>query len=104
MQLQALGAFCCRFVVYTTVHLMPTYWIVPPFEMLHGITFGIAWAAGVNYWSLLSVQSAEAVLHAPVAHFEHSSQQNALYNTYLGISTLCTSGRGIRVKVLLVHR
>jgi MFS transporter, PPP family, 3-phenylpropionic acid transporter len=45
----ALAAFCCRLLVYSTVHLMPTYWIVAPCEMLHGITFGIAWAAGVNY-------------------------------------------------------
>lgn len=45
----ALGAFCCRLAVYSTMHLMPTLWMVPPFETLHGITFGIAWAAGVNF-------------------------------------------------------
>lgn len=60
----ALAAFCCRLTVYATLHFMPSCWFVAPFEMLHGITFAIAWAAGVNYCKAMAPEGLKSTIQS----------------------------------------
>lgn len=84
----ALGAFCCRLAVYSSLHLMSTYWMVAPFEMLHGITFGIAWAAGVNYCQAVAPEGLKSTI------------QSVFGATYYGLGR----GTGGLIGGLLLHR
>lgn len=45
----ALAAYCMRLLAYSCLPLMPSLWMVLPVELLHGVTFGVAWCAGVNH-------------------------------------------------------
>ena len=43
-----VAAFVLRLMAYSTLSSWPTPWLVLPVELLHGITFGCAWAAGTS--------------------------------------------------------
>mmetsp|Transcript_16978 Transcript_16978/g.40500 ORF Transcript_16978/g.40500 Transcript_16978/m.40500 type:complete len:186 (+) Transcript_16978:342-899(+) len=43
-----IAAFVLRTSLYTLLPLWPTPWLVLPVELLHGITFGLAWSAGTH--------------------------------------------------------
>ena len=45
----ALAAYCIRLGAYSLIEAMPSVWYVTPVELLHAVTFGIAWTAGVNF-------------------------------------------------------
>jgi hypothetical protein len=60
----ALGAFCLRLLAYSTLHLMPTVWLVLPVELLHGITFGISWSAGVNYCNAVAPKGLQSTIQS----------------------------------------
>ena len=56
----ALGAFCVRLAAYSVLNFAPSPWFVVPVELLHGLTFGIAWSAGVNYCKTMAPIGLEA--------------------------------------------
>lgn len=43
-----LAAFCMRLFAYSCLSRLPSLWFVLPVELLHGVTFGVAWCGGVN--------------------------------------------------------
>lgn len=45
----ALAAYCVRLLAYSCLPLLPSLWLALPVELLHGVTFGVAWCAGVNH-------------------------------------------------------
>lgn len=45
----ALAAYCLRLLAYSCLPFLPSLWLVLPVELLHGVTFGVAWCAGVNH-------------------------------------------------------
>ena len=43
-----VAASVLRLSMYTLLASWPTTWLVLPVELLHGLTFGLAWAAGTH--------------------------------------------------------
>eukprot|EP00892_Ulva_mutabilis_P006319 jgi/Ulvmu1/4059/UM019_0036.1 len=43
-----LAAYCVRLFAYSCLRQMPSLWFILPVELLHGVTFGVAWCGGVN--------------------------------------------------------
>jgi hypothetical protein len=43
-----VAAYVLRLTMYTLLSSWPTTWLVLPVELLHGLTFGLAWAAGTH--------------------------------------------------------
>lgn len=43
-----VACFLLRLAAYSTLAYWPAPWMVLPVELLHGITFGCAWAAGTH--------------------------------------------------------
>ena len=66
------AAFVLRLMMYTFVGSWPTPWIVLPVELLHGLTFGLAWAAGTHKAALLAPDGLMSSMQVRVA--ETSSQ------------------------------
>ena len=70
-----LAAFVLRLTAYSTMAAWPTLWLLLPVEMLHGVTFGLAWATGAVY----------AKRTAPPGL--HTSLQSAFQSCYFGWGT-----------------
>eukprot|EP00891_Asterochloris_glomerata_P006483 jgi/Astpho2/6483/Aster-x0730 len=56
--------FALRHTCYVTLPWWPSVWMVQPVELLHGITFACAWAAGTVNCSRLSPPGFEATVQA----------------------------------------
>ena len=64
----ALFAFCIRFLGFS---IAPNPWVILPFQVLHGITFGLFWAAAVSYATIIAPEGMVATLQTIVSslHF-----------------------------------
>jgi hypothetical protein len=47
-------AFVLRLLAHSSLALWPTTWLILPVELLHGVTFGLAWACGTVKTAQLS--------------------------------------------------
>ena len=58
----SLAGFVVRLSCYWALHWWGSPWWVLPVELLHGITFGCAWAAGTEYSSKIAPAGLEATV------------------------------------------
>lgn len=59
-----LAAFVIRLTAYSTMALWPSVNIVLAVELLHGLTFGLAWAAGSEHCKRVAPVGLEATVQA----------------------------------------
>jgi len=57
-----MAAFVVRLLAYSTLLYWPSPWLVLPVELLHGITFGCAWAAGTEKCAILAPATLRATM------------------------------------------
>lgn len=70
-----LAAFVVRLVAYSTMAWWPSTTLVLAVELLHGLTFGLAWAAGAEYCRAIAPEGLEATV------------QSAFQSSYFGVGT-----------------
>lgn len=59
-----MGVYVFRLCLYGSMALAGTPWAVLPIEMLHGVTFGCAWAAGTLNCARIAPRGLEATTQA----------------------------------------
>ena len=59
-----LGTFILRFLLYTWLPAWNNPWLVLPIELLHGITFACAWAAGTVNCARIAPRGLKATTQA----------------------------------------
>ena len=59
-----LGVFILRFLLYTWLPAWHNPWLVLPVELLHGITFACAWAAGTVNCARIAPRGLKATTQA----------------------------------------
>lgn len=57
-------AFILRMAAYTGLPHAPTLWLVLPVELLHGLTFGLAWSVGTGYFAAIAPKGTEATFQS----------------------------------------
>lgn len=70
-----LAAFVVRLTAYATMAAWPTLWLVLAVEPLHGLTYGLAWAAGAAFAKKAAPPGLAATM------------QSAFHNSYFGLGT-----------------
>ena len=59
-----MGAYVLRLCLYASLSFIGSPWAVLPIEVLHGLTFGCAWAAGTLNCSRIAPKGLEATTQA----------------------------------------
>ena len=59
-----MGVYILRLCAYGSLSVFGTPWAVLPIELLHGVTFGCAWAAGTLNCSRIAPAGLEATTQA----------------------------------------
>lgn len=62
-----LAAFVARMLAYSSMASWPTLWLLLPVELLHGLTFGLAWALGTAFARGVAPPGLEATMQAAFA-------------------------------------
>lgn len=70
-----LGCYTLRFAGYAT---LSSAWAVLPFQLLHGITFGLYWTVGTTYAALCAPAGLEATLQGAFTALISAGQALAL--------------------------
>jgi len=68
-----MAAFVLRLLAHSSLALWPTTWLILPVELLHGVTFGLAWACGTVRTAQLSPEGMRA------------SMQGLFQATFMGV-------------------
>lgn len=59
-----LAAYCLRLFAYSCLPQLPSLWFVPLVEVLHGVTFGVAWCGGVNLCKSIAPAGLESTVQS----------------------------------------
>ena len=83
-----LGVYILRLCAYGSLGLVGTPWAVLPIELLHGVTFGCAWAAGTLNCSRIAPRGLEATTQAIFNVRAHTSPRPLLVTAVTHLSRL----------------
>lgn len=78
------AAYVVRSVGYA---LLPSPWLVLPYEFLHGLTFGAMWAAGVQHTSNIAPRSLEATAQTIFSGLYSGMNMNTILKLLLLLKT-----------------